>query len=260
MRILFIGDIVGAPGRRLVLDRLPDLEREYRPDVCLANTENAAAGKGLTSHLAEKLHEAGIDAMTLGNHAFARPELLTTIDSLSYVIRPANVPAEWPGRDHTVVRSKAGTVIVTNLLGRVFMDPVNDPFGPTIPYAKSLTEKYDTPLLVIDFHAEATSEKVAFAHYMDGHCTLIAGTHTHVQTADERIMPKGTAVITDVGMTGPSGGVIGMDRDSSLRRFVSHLPSPYQVSDGPAQLNAIFLEADPKTGRALHIERIFISE
>ena len=260
MRLLFIGDIVGAPGRRLLMDRLPDLQRDYQYDVCLANAENAAAGKGLTGNLAKRLRESGIDAMTMGNHTFARSEFLTSIDDLPYVVRPANVPSDWPGHDHAVVKTVAGTVVVTNLLGRVFMDPVNDPFGPSIPFVESLKERYKTQLLVVDFHAEATSEKVAFGHFMDGHCTLVVGTHTHVQTADERILPGGTAVITDVGMTGPYAGVIGMEKESSLRRFVSHLPSPYAVAEGPAQINAIFIEADPATGRALHIERIFIRE
>jgi len=260
LRLLFIGDIVGAPGRRILSDSLPDLHRHFQYDICLANAENAAAGKGLTSSLARRLHESGIDAMTLGNHAFARPELLTTIDGLPFVVRPANVPSSWPGRSHAVVETVAGTVVVTNLLGRVFMDPVDDPFGPSIPFVESLMDRYRTRLAVVDFHAEATSEKVAFAHFMDGHCTLAVGTHTHVQTADERILPGGTATITDVGMTGPSQGVIGMERDSSLRRFVSHLPAPYEVAEGPAQLNAVFIEADPVTGRASHIERIRILE
>ena len=260
MRLLFIGDIVGASGRRFLTDRLPDLHRHFQYDVCLANAENAAAGKGLTSNLAHKLHDAGIDIMTLGNHAFARQELLSTIDSLPYVVRPANVPEAWPGRDHAIVQTPAGTVIVTSLLGRVFMDPVNDPFGPSIPFCENLMTRYQSRLLIVDFHAEATSEKMAFAHFMDGHCTLAVGTHTHVQTADERILPGGTATITDVGMTGPADGVIGMETRSSLRRFVDHLPSPYEVSEGPSQLNAIFVEADPASGRATHIERIRIIE
>lgn len=260
MRLLFIGDIVGSTGRRFLTDCLPDLHRHYQYDACIANAENAAAGKGLTSGLARKLHESGIDAMTLGNHTFARSELLSTIDELPFIIRPANVPIGWPGKSHTVVETKAGTLIVTNLLGRVFMDPVDDPFGPTISFAEDLMTKYRTRFLVIDFHAEATSEKVAFAHYMDGHCTLVVGTHTHVQTADERILTAGTATITDVGMTGPYDGVIGMEKASSLRRFVEHLPAPYEVAEGPAQLNAIFVEADPVSGRASHIERIRIIE
>jgi metallophosphoesterase (TIGR00282 family) len=260
LRLLFIGDIVGSTGRRFLAECLPDLHRHYQHDVCLANAENAAAGKGLTSSLAQKLHDSGIDAMTLGNHTFARSELLTTIDDLSYIVRPANVPSAWPGRNHAVIETAAGKLIVTNLLGRIFMDPVDDPFGPTIPFVESLMAKYKTRLLVVDFHAEATSEKVAFAHFMDGNCTLVAGTHTHVQTADERILAAGTATITDVGMTGPVNGVIGMGKESSLRRFVDHLPAPYEVADGPAQLNAIFVEADPTTGRATHIERIRINE
>lgn len=260
MRLLFIGDIVGSIGRRFLTDCLPDLHRDYQYDACLANAENAAAGKGLTSILARRLHEDGIDVMTLGNHAFARQELLSTINDLPYVVRPVNVPAAWPGSGHAIVATAAGTVIVTNLLGRVFMDPVDDPFGPSIPYAEDLMARYRSRLLIVDFHAEATSEKVAFAQFMDGHCTLVVGTHTHVQTADERILAGGTAAITDVGMTGPVDGVIGMERESSLRRFVTHLPAPYEVAVGPAQLNAVFIEADPATGRATYIERIRIIE
>lgn len=260
MRLLFIGDVVGSGGRRFLTDCLPDLKTRFKPDVCLANVENAAAGKGITSLLAKKLHESGVDLMTLGNHAFARQELLDSIDSLPFLVRPLNVPSAWPGREYAVYQAAAGTVIVINLLGRVFMDPVNDPFGPTIPFLEELQERYCTRLVVVDFHAEATAEKIAFSTYMDGHCTLVAGTHTHVQTADERIMKLGTAAITDVGMTGPAAGVIGMDSQSSLRRFVDHLPAPYEVATGPVQLNAVFVEADPVSGRAVHIERIQINE
>lgn len=260
MRLLFIGDIVGSPGRRFLADCLPDLRNHYRYDACLANAENAAAGKGLTSNLAHRLRSDGIDIMTLGNHAFARQELLDTIDQLPFVVRPLNVPSAWPGRDHAVHETPAGRVIVVSLLGRVFMDSAGDPFAPAIPFLEGLMARYATRLAVVDFHAEATAEKIAFATYMDGHCTLVAGTHTHVQTADERIMRMGTAAITDVGMTGPSEGVIGMERESSLRRFVDRLPAPYEVAEGPVQLNAVFVEADPETGLASYIERIRIAE
>lgn len=260
MRLLFIGDIVGSPGRRFLADCLPDLQRHFQYDVCLANVENAAAGKGLTSSLAHRLHETGVHLMTLGNHAFARSELLDTINSLPFVVRPFNVPPAWPGRDHAVHVTPAGSLIVVSLLGRVFMDPAGDPFAPTLPFLEGLMAQYGTRLAVVDFHGEATAEKIAFAAYMDGHCTLVAGTHTHVQTADERIMTGGTAAITDVGMTGPAHGVIGMERDSSLRRFVDRLPAPYEVASGPVQLNAVFVEADPVSGLAAHIERIQITE
>ena len=260
MRLLFIGDIVGSPGRRFLTDCLPGLHRHYQYDVCLANAENAAAGKGLTSSLAHRLQESGVDIMTLGNHAFARTELLGTIDALPFVVRPLNVPASWPGRDYAVHTTPAGSIIVINLLGRVFMDPVSDPFALAVPFLENLKERYGTRLAVVDFHAEASAEKIAFATHMDGHCTLVVGTHTHVQTADERIMRLGTAAITDVGMTGPAEGVIGMERESSLRRFVDRLPAPYEVAEGPAQFNAVFVEADSVTGLASHIERIRINE
>jgi hypothetical protein len=255
-----IGDIVGSAGRRILKQTLPGLKRQYQTDLCLANAENAAAGLGLTATLARDILACGVDLLTLGNHSWARTELLASIERIDRLIRPANGPAAWPGRDHALLEHPAGNVLIVNLLGRIFMDPVDDPFTTADRLLESLKTKYQTKMVVIDFHAEATSEKNALAHYLDGRISLLAGTHTHVQTADERILPRGTAVISDVGMTGPSGGVIGMDPASSLRRFVDHLPARYETADGPAMLNAISVLIDPASGQTRQIERIQVRE
>lgn len=260
MRLLFIGDLVGSGGRHLLKAVLSDLKRQYQVDLCLANVENAAAGLGLTPSLSADIRACGVDVMTLGNHSWARPELLNTIDDIAGLVRPANGPAAWPGRGHLVVHHPKGRVFVLNLLGRVFMDPVDDPFATADRLLDSWRQAEPGGMAVVDFHAEATSEKIAMGWFLDGRATLVVGTHTHVQTADERILEKGTAYMTDVGMTGPTGGVIGMDRASSLRRLVDHLPSRYQMAHGPSALCAVVVEADPQTGRALSIERIRVEE
>lgn len=260
MHILFIGDIVGSGGRKWLKAKLPDLKKQYQVDLCVANAENAAAGLGLTANLAREIQSAGVDIMTLGNHSWAKQELLGSIDEIKNLVRPANGPAAWPGRGSAVFRHAGGNVLVINLLGRVFMDPVDDPFATANRLLTELKDKEQARIVLVDFHAEATSEKNAMAWYLDGRVTLVAGTHTHVQTADERILERGTAFITDVGMTGPTNGVIGMERETSLRRFVDHLPAYYEVAHGPSALCAVCVAADPETGRATRIERIRIEE
>jgi 2',3'-cyclic-nucleotide 2'-phosphodiesterase len=260
LNILMIGDLVGSAGRKLLKARLPDLKKTWQTDICIANAENAAAGLGLTASLAREIQSCGVDVLTMGNHTWSKHELLQNIDDIRHLVRPANMPPAWPGCGYDVFDHPCGRLIVINLLGRIFMEPANDPFAAADQLLGELKAEYGTKLTFIDFHAEATSEKNAMACYLDGRVTVLAGTHTHVQTADERISERGTAYITDVGMTGPIEGVIGMEAESSLRRFVDRLPAPYEVAHGRSALCAIAVEADPATGRAIHIERIRIEE
>jgi hypothetical protein len=257
---MMIGDVVGSIGRRLLKDRLPDLKKKYTVNLCVANGENAAAGLGLTPRLAQEMLGMGVDVITLGNHTWSRREMVDRIDTLPRVIRPANGPSTWPGVGHLMFKTSLGPVLVINLMGRIFMQPLDDPFRTADQLIAAAREQTRPAAILVDFHAEATAEKMAMGHYLDGRVTLVAGTHTHVQTADERILPRGTAYITDVGMTGPVEGVIGMDSASSLRRLVDHLPAPYEAATGRGQFSAVVVQADPQTGKALAIERILIYE
>ena len=260
MNLLFIGDLVGVGGRHLLRDVLCDLRRDNHIDFCVANAENAAAGMGLTDKLADEIKDYGVDVLTMGNHTWARYEFLESIEKLSFVVRPANGPDAWPGRGWQVFEHQGAAILVLNLLGRIFMSPVDDPFTTADRIIDAFRRQHPTGLVIVDFHAEATSEKNAMGWYLDGRATLVAGTHTHVQTADERLLEQKTAYITDVGMTGPVNGVIGMDRASSLRRLVDHLPARYQLADGPNVLCGIIVESDPQTGLARSIRRIRIEE
>jgi 2',3'-cyclic-nucleotide 2'-phosphodiesterase len=259
LHILFVGDLVGAGGRRLLKARLPDLKKNWQVDVCIANAENAAAGLGLTASLAQEIQACGVDILTLGNHSWSKHELLQSASDIRYLVRPANMPAAWPGSGYTIIEHPTGKLLVINLLGRVFMEPADDPFATADRLLNHL-KKGAVKMTVIDFHAEATSEKNAMACFLDGRVSLLVGTHTHVQTADARILEKGTAFITDVGMTGPTDGVIGMEKESSLRRFIDRLPAPYEVAKGRSALCAVYAEVDPATGQAVRIERIRIDE
>ena len=260
LRILFIGDLVGVGGRKLLKAKLPGIKSEWKIDVCVANAENVAAGLGITSGLARDIYACGVDVITLGNHSWSKHEFLNSIDDFPHLIRPANTPSAWPGKGATVFDSPAGRLIVINVLGRVYMEPADDPFAAADRLLTELKEKHQTRLSLVDFHAEATAEKCAMAWFLDGRATAVVGTHTHVQTADERILDRGTAFITDVGMTGPTDGVIGMERASSLRRLVDRLPSQYAVANGRSSLCAVVIEADPASGRAIRIDRIKVDE
>ena len=260
MRILFIGDLVGSGGRKLLKARLPDLKKSLQTDVCIANAENAAAGLGLTASLAREIHACGVDIITMGNHTWSKHEFLNSIDDFRHLVRPANMPAAWPGRGFTVFDHPAGKLVVINLLGRVFMDPADDPFAVADRLITRLKDESGTKLVLVDFHAEATAEKNAMGWYLNGRATAVIGTHTHIQTADERILDRGTAFITDVGMSGPVDGIIGMERETSLRRFIDRLPAPYEVAQGRSALCAVLIEADPATGQALRIQRIRVDE
>ncbi len=251
MRILFLGDVFGAAGRRAVEQRLPELKHELGIDFCVVNGENAADGIGLTAKLAQKLLAAGADVVTTGNHVWRHRDLVPLLDSSDRVLRPANLGGEdAPGRGLTVVPAHDGTpVAVINLEGRLFLDATVDPFRA----AHSLVTEAlaSARVIVVDFHAEATSEKVALARLLDGRVTAVLGTHTHVQTSDARILRGGTAAVTDVGMTGPHDSVIGVDADLALRRFATGIPVRFHPASGDVRIEGAVVECD-EDGRATH--------
>lgn len=261
MNVLFIGDIVGQPGRKILKDKLPDLRRQYDIDVCVANAENAAAGFGLTNPIARDLFACGVDIITMGNHTFSRADLFRFIESEKRIVRPANVSAAWPGFDYALFDGgDKGKLLVFNLLGRVGMDPCDSPYMAADRLLAAHKADLEARMVLVDFHAEATSEKVAMGYFLDGRVSLVVGTHTHVQTADEKILERGTGHITDVGMTGAQYSVLGMDVDVSLRRLVDQLPAVYVPAEGKAMINALFASLDPKTGKCLSIERVLLYE
>jgi 2',3'-cyclic-nucleotide 2'-phosphodiesterase len=258
VRILFIGDIVGRPGRELVRQGLGPLVERHGVDFVIANAENAAAGFGITRDIGEQLLTWGVDVMTSGNHIWDKKEALDYIGVEPRLIRPANYPSGVPGRGSYVARTRDGmNVGVVNLMGRVFMLNIDDPFAAALRSVEALRER--TRVVFVDFHAEATSEKVAMGWHLDGKVTAVIGTHTHVQTADERILPRGTAYLTDVGMTGPHDSIIGVEVEAALGRFLTALPARFETATGNPRLNAVIIDADTETGRALHIERLSYS-
>ncbi|HEY3315820.1 MAG TPA: TIGR00282 family metallophosphoesterase [Bacillota bacterium] len=256
MRILFIGDVIGRPGREALAGLLPVIKEREGPDLVLANGENVAGGKGITQETAEELFEAGVDGITLGNHAWAKREVYDYLGLESRVVRPFNYPGQAPGHGTGVVQAADGReVTLVNLCGRVFLEVYVDcPFRAASRALEEVSGR--SPFLIVDFHAEATSEKAAMAHYLDGRVSAVIGTHTHVQTADERILPKGTAFITDVGMTGPRHSIIGVDRDQALERFLTQLPTRLDVARPPSRLEAVVVDLDDQTGRATGIRRL----
>jgi len=259
MKLLFIGDIVGRSGRDLVRRGLKALVHMHGIDVVLANGENAAGGAGLTREVADDLFKSGIDVLTSGNHVWDKREVLAFIDDEPRLIRPANYPTGAPGAGSYVWRNAADLRVgVINILGRVFLANVDDPFAIVRTHIARVREA-GAKLIVVDFHAEATSEKLALGWYLDGQVTAVIGTHTHVQTADERVLPFGTAYVTDVGMTGPHDGVIGMERSSVIARFTTGLPSRFEPATGDPRLHAVIVTADASTGRATSIERVSLS-
>ena len=263
MKILFIGDIFGRPGRTIVRDKLKDLVREYSIDLVLANGENAAAGFGITPALAEDLFELGIDVMTTGNHIWDKREIIDYLNSADgnphspagRLLRPANYAPDLPG--HGVYEGRKNDVpySVINLQGRVFMASNDDPFRKTDELLKQIKAK----VVFVDIHAEATSEKIALGWYLDGRVTAVVGTHTHVPTADERVLPGGTAYITDVGMTGPYDSVIGVNKEQIITRFLNNMPTRFEAATGDTKLCAVMVDADDTTGKARTIKRIMVS-
>src|SRR5205823_7870645 len=256
--LLFIGDIVGRPGRDLVRQGLGALVGHHAIDLVVANAENSAAGFGITREIGDQLLDWGVEVMTSGNHIWDKKEALDYIGAEARLIRPANYPAGAPGRGSYLARTSTGqTVGVVNLMGRVFMLNIDDPFQVVLREIDALKPR--ARIVFVDFHAEATSEKIAMGWHLDGKVTAVVGTHTHVQTADERILPKGTAYLTDVGMTGPHDSVIGVEIEPALNRFLNALPSRFETATGNPRLNAAVIEADEQTGRATDIERLSLS-
>jgi 2',3'-cyclic-nucleotide 2'-phosphodiesterase len=243
MRVLFIGDIVGSPGRQIVRDRLPDLIEHQHIDLVIANGENSAAGFGITPRIAEELLQHGIDVLTGGNHSWDRKEIFEFIPHEARLLRPANFAEGNPGSGLYVGAAKNGVkYAVLNLQGRVFLPPNDDPFKKADCELAKLPP--DVAFVLVDVHAETTSEKISFGWYLDGRATAVVGTHTHVTTADERILPEGTAYITDVGMTGPHDGIIGMERHAIIKKFLDGLPTRFEVATGDIQMNAVLIDTD----------------
>ena len=256
-RILFIGDIFGHPGRRIVKELLPSLLGEYDPDLVLANAENAAAGFGITPPLVEELLDMGIAVLTSGNHIWDKKEIYAYLNEHSdgRLLRPANYPQSAPGHGLYMGKTRSGFgYAVLNLQGRVFMTPIDCPFRTADEQLAKIPA--EIKLRIVDMHAEATSEKVSMGWYLDGRATAVVGTHTHIPTADETILPGGAAYISDVGMTGPYDSVIGVDKQSVIQKFLKQLPARFEVAKGDVRLHAVLIEADPLTGRALSIQRI----
>lgn len=263
MRILFIGDIFGRPGRTIVKDRLSEIVRDRKIDLVIANGENAAAGFGITPALAEELFELNIDVITTGNHIWDKREIIDYFQMVEgnghgparRVLRPANYPADMPGRGiYEGIKGKTPYAVI-NLQGRVFMASNDDPFRT----ADHLLEKIKARIIVVDIHAEATSEKISMGWYLDGRVTAVLGTHTHVPTADDRVLPKGTAYVTDVGMTGPYDGVIGVKKEIVVGRFLNGMPVRFEPATGDVRLCAVVIESDEDTGKARSIERLMLS-
>jgi metallophosphoesterase (TIGR00282 family) len=255
VRILFVGDVVGRPGRRALRELAPQLRAEVQPDFVIVNAENSAGGFGFDRRSLTALFEAGADVLTNGNHTWDKPGSLALIAEDSRLLRPANYPADTPGAGHRVFTAACGVKIgVVNLLGRVFMTPYESPFRRGLECLESMRD--ETAVLVVDFHGEATSEKAAFAWHVDGLASAVLGTHTHVPTADERIFPKGTAFQSDVGMTGGYAGVIGMKVAGAVQRFVGSVPVHLEPAMGDLRLDATAVDVDTTTGRAVRIRRL----
>ncbi len=252
MRLLFIGDIVGRAGRAVLLDRLPGLRRDWKLDFVVVNGENAAGGFGLTEALCNEFIDAGADCVTLGNHAWDQKDALVFIERQGRLLRPLNYPKGTPGRGANLIEAKSGArVLAMNVMGRVFMDPLDDPFAAVDRELEACPLGLACDAIVIDLHAETTSEKMAMGHFCDGRASLVVGTHTHVPTADAQILPGGTAYLTDAGMTGDYDSVIGMNKAEPLQRFTRRISQGrFEPAMGPATLCGVAVETDDKTGLA----------
>jgi len=257
MRILFIGDVVGGPGRKMFVREVPGLRVSHRLDAVVVNAENCAAGSGITSALASEFFESGADAITLGDHTWGQKEFAGQIGGIDRLVRPANYPSECPGKGWCLVTLPTSRFAVVNLQGRVFMSAVDCPFKAIDRVLKEIP--HDVPVFV-DFHAEATSEKMTFGYYVDGRVTGVVGTHTHVQTSDAMLLPNGTAYVTDLGMTGPYVSSIGRDLKPVTKRFVTGMPSRFEVATGPCVLEGAIIEFDPASRKATSIETLRIRE
>lgn len=258
MRILFVGDVYGSIGREMIQSYLPKLKSHYRPTVTIVNGENAAHGKGITEKIYRSLMESGADMITMGNHTWDNRDIFEFIDHVKKLVRPANFPEGTPGEGMRFLQINHLKVAVINLQGRTFLSAIDDPFR----VADQLIEEARkiTPIIFVDFHAETTSEKQAMGWYLDGRVSAVVGTHTHVQTADERILPEGTAYLTDVGMTGPYDGILGVQREAALKRFLTSLPVRFESEIGRSQLSSVIIDIHDETGKAVKIERRLIND
>lgn len=257
MKVLLIGDIVGKTGRNALKSLLPNMVSRYKIDVTIANGENSAGGFGITEKVAAELFSYGVDVITTGNHVWDKKESISYITKENRILRPLNFPSGAPGAGSILFRvGGKKQIAVLCVSGRVFMNILDCPFRTTANEVAKLKESTD--IIIIDFHAEATSEKIAFGYFMDGKVSAVIGTHTHVQTADETILPGGTAYITDVGMTGPVNSVIGIEKEQIIERFLTHMPRKYDVAAGDGLLSAVVLEIDDKNGKAIAIQRLQI--
>jgi metallophosphoesterase (TIGR00282 family) len=255
MNILFIGDIVGSPGREAIKQLLPELKKEYRLDFVIANAENAAGGSGITPKVADELFSYGIDVLTSGDHIWKKRDIFEIINQEERILRPLNFPNGAPGRGFNVYKTKHGSKVgVVNVNGRVFMEALECPFKTTLAAQQEISK--ETNIIIVDIHAEATSEKVALGWFLDGKVSAVLGTHTHIQTADERILPQGTAFLTDAGMTGPCDYVIGRKIEDVLERFLTSIPRRFAVASDNVWLCGAVLDIDEKTGKAKSIVRI----
>jgi metallophosphoesterase (TIGR00282 family) len=256
LRILCLGDIVGRPGRQVVHQKLPTLVRERGVDLVVANAENIAGGSGITANLFNRIRSYGVDVVTLGDHIYRRADIVPTLQTSERIVRPANLAAEAAGRRFTVVTTNGGVAVaVFCLLGRIYMNiPVDDPFAAADRVLADLPE--NVRVCVCDMHAEATSEKVAMGHWLDGRCSVIVGTHTHIPTADARLLPGGSAAITDLGMCGPYDSVLGRRKDRVLKFMTTNMPHMFEVATADVRMCGVLAEVDPETGRAISIERI----
>lgn len=260
MNILILGDVYGRPGRTILKEQLAQIISEHQIDFTIVNGENASGGNGLTSKNAKELLNLPIDVITMGNHVWQQKDLLETINDFTQIIRPLNYPDPCPGKGYDIYKCELNNqttknICVVNLSGQIFMPSLNCPFNAMLPIMEALKNSSD--LLLIDFHAEATSEKIAFGYFMDGYATAVYGTHTHVQTADERILAGGTAYITDIGMTGPLDGVIGVDKQIIIDSMLSKRPNRFVTATGAVQINGIVLEIDEFENKVSNITRLY---
>lgn len=256
MNILFLGDIIGNPGRKAVKSLLPSVIKDHSVDMVIANGENAAGGFGITESVAEELFYNGVDVITSGNHIFDKKDVIPYLDQVDRLIRPMNYPEDVPGKGVTTLTIKNVKVAVLNISGLVFMEPITCPFKKILEELDKLDK--DIKVKIVDFHAEATSEKMCMGWYIDGKVSAVIGTHTHVPTADERVLTNGTGYITDIGMTGPYDSVIGITKESALRRFLTHMPVRFDIAKKDVRLSGALLTVDPDTGKCTEIRRITV--
>jgi 2',3'-cyclic-nucleotide 2'-phosphodiesterase len=257
MNVLMVGDVFGDSGRSAVASLLPRLRREHAIDLAVVNVENAAGGFGVTPPMIRTFLDQGADVLTSGNHIWDKKEIIPFIAKENLLLRPANFPSGAPGVGFVTVKAGPHRVAVLNLMGRVFMLPIDCPFRKADEIIPEL--RRETPIILVDMHAEATSESQAMGWYLDGRVSAVVGTHRHVQTADERVLPGGTAYITDLGLTGPTDGVIGVDRDLIIQRFLNQMPARFEPAKGPAALHGVIIVVDPETGRASDIRRLRVA-